>query len=100
MNKRSRNHDMYLESRCLVKSGYKDDSEWTCEGSLKSMESRRLRDPARYQWGVYDCIHNEWAIYRQFGWYRRSHKAFVPFLRDKGFFLFDMKYYLKTKKGE
>jgi hypothetical protein len=79
---------MYLESRCLVKSGYKDDSEWTCEGSLKSAESRRLRDPARYQWGVYDCIHNEWAIYRQFGWYRRSHKAFVPFLRGiRAFFI-------------
>ncbi|MBB6447726.1 hypothetical protein HNR53_004435 [Bacillus benzoevorans] len=79
---------MYLESRRLVKGGCKDDSEWTCEGSLKSEESRRLRDPARYQWGVYDCIHKEWTIFRQFGWYRRSHKAFVPFsIGIKAFFI-------------
>lgn len=36
-------------------------------------------NPARYQEGVYDSIQNEWAIYRQFGWYHRSMKAFVPF---------------------
>lgn len=35
--------------------------------------------PARYQEGVYDSIQGERAIYRQFGWYHRSVKAFVPF---------------------
>jgi len=29
-------------------------------------------NPVRYQWGAYDSMQNEWAIYRQFGWYRRS----------------------------
>jgi hypothetical protein len=43
--------------------------------------------PARYQLGVYDSIQNEWAIYRQFGWYRRSVEAFVPIFRDEGFFV-------------
>lgn len=45
-------------------------------------------DPARYQWGVYDRIQNEWAIYRQFGWYRRSVKLLSLFIRDRGFFYF------------
>lgn len=35
-------------------------------------------NPVRYQWGAYDGMQNEWAIYRQFGWYRRSLEAFVP----------------------
>lgn len=43
MSKSSRNGDLYLESRWLVKGGCNDHSEWTCEGSLKSNESRRLR---------------------------------------------------------
>ncbi|MPL65609.1 Tryptophan synthase beta chain [bioreactor metagenome] len=44
-------------------------------------------DLARYQWGVYDSIQNEWAIYRQFGWYHRGLKAFVPFSGMKAFFV-------------
>ena len=53
--------------------GYKDYSEWTCEGSPKSQESRRLREPVRYQKGAYDGMHNEWPYsIRQIGWYRRS----------------------------
>lgn len=36
-------------------------------------------EPARYQGGVYEHIHEERTIFRQFGWYRRSYKAFVPF---------------------
>jgi hypothetical protein len=41
--------------------------------------------PARYQLGVYDSIQNEWAIFCQFGWYRRSVEAFVPILGMKAF---------------
>ena len=52
-------------------------------------------DPVRYQWGVYVSIQNEWTIYRQFGWYRRGLKAFVPILGMKAFFI-----YLITQKGE
>ena len=50
-------------------------------------------EPARYQWDVYDSIHNERAIFRQHGWYRRSWKLLSLFLGMKAFFicLFKMK---------
>jgi hypothetical protein len=42
-NKRSKNNYLYSESRRLVRMRLQGYSEWTCEGSLKLKESRRLR---------------------------------------------------------
>ncbi len=39
----------------------------------------------RYQRGAHDGAQEEWVIYYQFGWYRRS-KAFVPY-GMKAFFI-------------
>jgi len=44
-------------------------------------------NPVRYQWGAYDGAQNEWAIRRQFGWYRRSFQAFVPCIEGQRLFL-------------
>jgi hypothetical protein len=43
-------------------------------------------NPVRYQWGAYDGMQNKWAIYRQFGWYRRS-VSFCPYMETKAFFI-------------
>jgi tryptophan synthase beta chain len=37
--------------------------------------------------------------FRQFGWYRRSYKAFVPFIRDEGFFYFYQRRMRNMSKG-
>lgn len=52
-----------------------------------TVESRRLREPVRYQKGAYDGMHDEWSYYiRQLGWHRRS-ISFCPCnSRGKGFF--------------
>ncbi len=68
MSKSSRNGDLYLESRCLVEGGCNENSEWTCEGSLKSKERvGAYGEPIRYHKGVYVCIHVEWAFYVNLG---------------------------------
>lgn len=38
MSKSSRNKDLYIESCRVVQGSYKDYSEWTCEGTLKSLK--------------------------------------------------------------
>jgi len=43
LSKSSRNKELHSESRWLVEMRLHDYSEWTCEGSPKSTESRRLR---------------------------------------------------------
>jgi len=43
MSKSSKNCWMFSESRRRWESGNRSNFEWTCEGSPKSWESRRLR---------------------------------------------------------
>jgi hypothetical protein len=50
---------LYTESRYWWECGYKNDSEWTCEGSPKSMRVGAYGNPVRYQWGAYDGMQNE-----------------------------------------
>ncbi len=44
-------------------------------------------NPVRYQLGAYDSMQNERAIYRQFGWHRRSLKL-LPLCLGAEAFLF------------
>lgn len=43
----------------MVGGGYKGNSEWTCEGSLKSLRVGAYGNPVRYQLGAYDGMQNE-----------------------------------------
>jgi len=70
----SRFGKLYTESRCWWECGYKSYSEWPCEGSLKSIESRRLRELRPLS---VECIwwYAKWEdvfFIHQAGWYRRS----------------------------
>lgn len=79
MNKSSKNDYLYKESRSFGENAV---TKMILNGLVR--EARNCKkvgaygNPVRYQWDVYDSIRNEWTIYRQFGWYRRSYKAFVP----------------------
>ena len=52
-------------------------------------------NPVRYQRGAYDSMQNEWAIYRQFGWYRRSLKLLPLCLGAKAFLGFRKVFFSK-----
>ncbi len=79
---------MYLESRGLVKSGCNKNSEWTCEGSLKSLERvGAYGEPIRYHEGVYDCIHVEWAFYVNLGGTAEVTKLLSLYEGMKAFFV-------------
>ncbi len=50
-------------------------------------------NPVRYQWGAYDGMQNEWTIYRQFGWYRRSLQLLPLCLGAKAFLFLQAREY-------
>jgi len=74
MSKRSRNYTMYTENRWLVGMRLQSFFWMDLRGKPEiTVESRRLREPVRYQKGAYDGMHDEWSYYiRQLGWHRRS----------------------------
>ncbi len=79
---------MYVLREPLV--GENAVAEMILNGLVRVTRNRKGVDvngnPVRYQWGAFDRMQNEWAICRQFGWYRRSLRAFAPIIRGEGFF--------------
>jgi hypothetical protein len=68
------------ESRRWCEYGSSETWEWPHEGGKKAVFPQVMADGifTRYQGSVYVGTRNEWVIFRQFGWYRRSER-FCPY---------------------